>query len=59
MALEGNEEIVLVKSLHLQRGVHRGRGGGDERVEVSVQRDEKLSGARGKVTSEGEGWFFF
>ena len=36
MALQGCEEIVLVEFLHLLGGVHRRRGGGNERVEVSV-----------------------
>jgi len=59
VALQGSEEIVLVKFLHLPRGVCRRRGGRDERVEVSIERDEEFGGARGKVASKGEGRFFF
>ena len=42
MALQCYEEIIFVKSLHSLSGKHRRRGGGDERVEVSVEWDEKF-----------------
>ena len=42
MALQSHEKIILVEFLHLPSGEHQRRGGGDECVEVSVQRDEEF-----------------
>ena len=59
MTLQGHEEIVLVKPLHLLGGIHRSPWGRNKRVEVSIQWNEEFRGARGKVASEGEGWLSF
>ena len=45
MALQSREEIVLIESLHLLTGERRRRRGGDEHVEVSVERDKEFSRA--------------
>ena len=45
MTLQGHEEIVLVKPLHLLGGIHRSPWGRNECVEVSVERNEEFRGA--------------